>query len=477
MKGKFIVTITPPTPNGDLHLGHMSGPFLAADVLSRRLKQQGYDVLLVSYADDYQSYLPRKSKPLRRQPFEFARLVRDMMLNTMALADIDIDCFLQASDSDDYRQAAAHYVTRVADQVVLRTGKVFYCASCECYGYEGFGRGHCNWCGTSSDASQCEHCARMPDINQMPSMTCMSCQQPMVETSVEQYVWRVGENYPAVAQVHKNKPMRQCLSDYLDTALSDVSEVWPITRPGDAGLQLDQLAQQPLHTWFMGLAGYQACVNSYLREYPERGSFAHWWNDQTQLIHFLGFDCSYSHAIGYVAQQLNDPQGPPPGQFITNRFLKLNGDDFSTSRGHAVWIRDMAAHYPADAIRLYTALFAPETAVKNFVQADFDLWFSSFFTPLALAVDAAGHAVLDAVAGDVEADPLDSTEAFYQRWCEHASISQFSMAGMADALCGISDLLLGRSAIQSPKNWLRWAEMAQGLCPQLAAIIYSVRAQ
>ncbi|WP_287421093.1 hypothetical protein, partial [Reinekea sp.] len=76
-----------------------------------------------------------------------------------------------------------------------------------------------------------------------------------------------------------------------------------------------------------------------------------------------------------------------------------------------------------------------------------------------------------------EADPFDSTEAFYQRWCEHASISQFSMAGMADALCGISDLLLGRSAIQSPKNWLRWAEMAQALCPQLAAIIYSVRAQ
>lgn len=466
MKNKIIVTITPPTPNGDLHLGHLSGPILAADILSRRLRQQGHDVLLVSYTDDYQSYLPRKTQPLRRQPFEFAQIVRDTMLNTMALVDIDIDCFLQSSDSDDYREAAAYYVMKVKHQIELRTRKTFTCPKCYCYGYEGFGRGICNWCGTSSDASQCEHCARMPDIEKMSEMTCMSCQQPMIEKQIEQFVWKIGENYDGIANAHKYLPARSCLTHYLDEALVNKDEVWAITRPGDAGLQLDELAEQPLHTWFMGLSGYKSCVKSFLREHPERGDFTDWWHDQTQLVHFLGFDCSYSHAIGYVAQQLNDPQGPPPGQFITNRFLKLDGDDFSTSRGHAIWIRDMTAKYPSDAIRLYTALHAPETHVKNFVQTDFELWFHSFFEPLAATID-------NWTSTEEEKEAFNLTEDYYNRWSQHATSESFSIVGMADTLCGLSDVLLGQTKNLSSKTWLRWAEMALPICPQLAASVIS----
>ncbi len=54
---RFLVTITPPTPNGDLHIGHIAGPFLSADVFTRVQRQQGHDCVLVSYSDDYQSYM------------------------------------------------------------------------------------------------------------------------------------------------------------------------------------------------------------------------------------------------------------------------------------------------------------------------------------------------------------------------------------------------------------------------------------
>ncbi|MEZ5839496.1 MAG: class I tRNA ligase family protein, partial [Hyphomicrobiales bacterium] len=77
---RYIVTITPPTPNGDLHLGHLSGPFLGADVCRRALAGAGHDVLFVSYADDYQSYVPRKTEALERDAFEYSDLVRRMML-------------------------------------------------------------------------------------------------------------------------------------------------------------------------------------------------------------------------------------------------------------------------------------------------------------------------------------------------------------------------------------------------------------
>jgi len=143
----------------------------------------------------------------------------------------------------------------VSHQVSLRPAKTFHCSACDLYGYEGFGRTHCNWCGTSSDTSQCEHCARVPDVEQITAMTCMSCQGPMSPVSVNLHVWDIGQNYPAVAAALRNQPQRACLTQFLDEVLADTRAQWQITRPGDAGLPVAALDYYPLHTWFLGMAG------------------------------------------------------------------------------------------------------------------------------------------------------------------------------------------------------------------------------
>ncbi|MEI7376002.1 methionine--tRNA ligase [Dickeya chrysanthemi] len=466
---RFIITITPPTPNGDLHLGHLSGPFLAADVMQRRLRQQGHDVIFISYSDDYQSYLPRKTHALLRQPFDYGRLMLKAMKLSLELVNINLDLFMQAAENPAYRKAGEHYAALVADQVEIKSFKTFYCPSCELYGYEGFGRTHCNWCGTSSDASQCEHCARVPDIEKIEAMTCMSCQGPMTPTQVKQHVWHIGQNYPAVRQALQARPKRACLTRYLDEVLSDEQEQWPITRPGDAGLPVAVLDNYPLHTWFLGMAGYRASVETYLADHPVRGGFDAWWNPDTELIHFLGFDCSYSHAVGYSSLLLADTEGPLPGTFITNRFLKLDGEDFSTSRGHAVWIKDLTGQYPADAIRLYCARFAPETQVENFSRDDFHRWCQQVFMPLAQQAACQRDAASTLTNEQQQQLREHSTR---RAWQHAASIEQFSIAGMADALLGFAHFIQSDTAlVASPLAWQMVAEMAVALCPDLSASI------
>lgn len=460
---KIIVTITPPTPNGDLHLGHLSGPFLSADVFARRMKQLGHDAIVVSYTDDYQSYLPRKTTPLLRKPFEYARLVREMMLQSMASAEIYLDYFMPSSRCDNFAQSAEHYYQLVQHQVHVQERKSFYCSSCDVYGYEGFGRTNCNWCGTSSDANQCEHCARMPDIDKIEHMTCMSCHQEMSEVTVPQHVWEIGQNYTDVAKEHKGISKRACLENYLEEALDNVQESWGITRPGDAGLELTCLDSKPLHTWFMGLAGYRSAVKTLLEQDPERGEFTQWWHPDTQLVHFLGYDCSYSHAVGYVSQQLHDKEGPGIGHFITNRFLKLDGDDFSTSRGHAIWIKDITSQYPADAVRLYTALNAPETEVANFSVKDFEHWYQTFFLSLVRSIRA---------DWSVERADFVGYEPVFSQWEKNASLEEFSIAGMAKQLIAFSEALL-ITANPTREHWLKWAEMAAALCPVLSNEVQS----
>ncbi len=469
---KFIVTATPPTPNGDLHLGHLSGPFLAADVMQRRLKQLGHDVLFVTYSDDYQSYLPRKTKALHRQPFAYARLMRQAMQLSLELVNIRFDTFMQAADTPVYQHSGEHYAKLIAGQTELKEHKTFYCATCNLYGYEGFGRTQCNWCGTSSDTSQCEHCARVPDIEKITAMTCMSCQGAMQPVQVKQHIWTIGQNYPAVKAALQQRPMRPCLTGYLDDVLSNESEQWSLTRPGDAGLPVAALDNYPLHTWFLGLSGYRSCVESYLATHPERGEFAEWWAPDTELVHLLGFDCSYSHAVGYSSLLLADQTGPCPGTFITNRFLKLDGEDFSTSRGHAVWIKDLTGQYPSDAIRLFSALTAPEIAVSNFSREQFQHWYHQIFLPL---VTQAEQVIDSGITLTTEQWLRLRSHSACLDWQQAASLEAFSIAGMARAVLDFSEFMQADDVLSvAPEAWQNLAELFLPLCPDLANTILSV---
>jgi methionyl-tRNA synthetase len=482
MQKKFIVTITPPTPNGDLHLGHLSGPFLAADVCTRALRQQGHDVLLLCYSDDYQSYMPRKARQLRQEPLALARFNSKQIQLALEAVNIACDSFLQASTSAAFSDNATRYyrLAERAGQLVRRADKVFYCDACNVYGYEGLGRSRCNWCGASSDASQCEACARAPDVNQIDDMTCMLCQHPMHPVTVSRWSWQMGKNFAALRQHYHAAPMRPALRFFLDDMLRQDDLEWGITRPGDAGLQLDAaigaMAAQPLHTWFMGIAGYRAALQAFLEQHPGRGTLADWWHEDTQLVHFMGFDCSFSHALGYAALQTLDREGPQPGICLTNQFLQLDGQDFSTSRGHAVWIREITGQHPIDAVRLFTALYAPENAPDNFDRARFETWRRNVFDRLFATVhaDLAGPPA----AGMAPAVPASAAvDAACAAWGRAATLAHFSMATMASAALDVFAWLASQDDVAARRQyWPVFARLVSPLCPHMAQEINALLA-
>ncbi|ROM90336.1 methionine--tRNA ligase [Pseudomonas brassicacearum] len=473
MKRKFIVTITPPTPNGDLHLGHLSGPFLAADVCARMLKQQGHDVLLFCYSDDYQSYMLRKARQLRRDRFALAKLNSKQIQLSLEMINIECDRFLQTAESEAFAESANHYyqLVKQAGQLQKKATKVFYCGSCCVYGYEGLGRTHCNWCGASSDASQCEECARAPDIDCIDHMTCMLCQCQMEPRTVERWIWQLGKNFASLREHYRHAPMRPALRTYLDEMLGDENTTWGITRPGDAGLQLDdaveELRGQPIHTWFMGLAGYRATLKEYLERQSECGQFSEWWNKDTQLVHFLGFDCSYSHALGYAALQSIDQDAPKPGVCLTNQFLKLDGEDFSTSRGHAVWIRELVAQHPADSIRLFTAICAPENATENFDRTQFEHWRCEVYDRIVDSYHR-DFSQASACSGSLADGHAARIEATQKRWQAATSLEEFSISNMAITALEVFETLASTDNLSVRRRyWALFADMIGPLCPDM----------
>lgn len=180
--GKLLVTITPPTPNGDLHIGHMAGPFLAADIYTRAQRQRGHDCTLVSYSDDYQSYMLRRGIELDRAPQALALENTDKINDTLKKMGIQVDFWMRPYSNSYFKNAVEEmyeYAVK-AGAIYKKVSQEPYCEHCDKWGYEAFGRGNCDHCGSDSDASQCEECAHTPNASKMSNFRCKLCATPMI---------------------------------------------------------------------------------------------------------------------------------------------------------------------------------------------------------------------------------------------------------------------------------------------------------
>jgi methionyl-tRNA synthetase len=133
---KFVVTITPPTPNGDLHIGHIAGPFLAADVFTRVQRQRGHDCVLVSYSDDYQSYMLRKGLEQGVDPVELAARNSDRIEASLAAINIRPDNWMRPHGNAFFADAVREVFQKARDvgAIEFRDSSEAYCAACDVWG-------------------------------------------------------------------------------------------------------------------------------------------------------------------------------------------------------------------------------------------------------------------------------------------------------------------------------------------------------
>ncbi|RON03894.1 methionine--tRNA ligase [Pseudomonas brassicacearum] len=439
---KFVVTITPPTPNGDLHIGHIAGPFLGADVFTRTQRQRGHECVFVSYSDDYQSYMVRRGLELGVEVAELAARNTDRIVQSLAAINIQPDNWMRPLDNRYFADAVREVFDQAsaAGAIAFRDEQTPYCPPCDVWGYEAFARGQCNFCGVESDASQCENCAQAPDAQKMHDLRCKLCSQPMQWRSAHIGFLKLASFKPLLRETLLGRGWRAPLNTWLHDSLSHLQD-WGVTRPGDAGLDLAADGSCRVHTWFMGLAGYMAAF----REYADRSGQAQlfeqfWQSGDGTLVHFLGFDCVYSHTIVYPALLSTLDGVNIQQQFIPNQFLKLDGLNLSTSRNHAIWVADLARQACADSARLYLASIAPEEVEGDFRLEPFLDWRENVFATFFPALLAAGEpSEGDWWSGMAGAD-ASLMKRLRLQWMEAGDPQQFSMKKMARVLLELIDI-------------------------------------
>lgn len=375
---KYFVTSTPPTPNGDLHLGHLAGPYLRADILRRFLRMQGHDAFHITGQDDHQSYTAYKANTLNQSSQNTANYYGKEIETTLKMADIEISYFTKPKEAHGYLEEVSGLFKQLfeTNKLVIKDAPSLRCKDCHLYLYEVYVKGICPHCQQKTSGNFCENCGRINDCADLLDPVCAVCGKPPERVTMKRAYLPLQDYAEELAAYHASIVMNQRLKNYCEglhgSPLPDV----PVSHFSNWGIPctVPELNNQVISVWFeMGL-GHLASYKTFLKEKNiDLGPEYNPWQDQnTFYIQCFGFDNSFFNCFLFPATYMAlDKNIKLPQSLILNEFYYLEGLKFSTSRNHLIWGKDFFKKYSSDIVRWYLCYTNPEDYQTTFSEQDF----------------------------------------------------------------------------------------------------------
>jgi methionyl-tRNA synthetase len=443
---RTVIIGPPPTPNGDLHVGHVAGPYLAADVYARWLRATGRPVLYASGTDDSQTYVVASAAKLGTTPGELAERSWHAIEATLRAMGVTVDGF--APFDEHYRAMVLDFADRLyrAGRFELRTVRLPWSVRNEQFLVEGLVSGGCPVCLAVSRGGLCETCGHPNNCAELidprstidPDDDVVTRPASILVLPLERYRGQLTAYYES-RQSAWRPHIVQLMRELLARPLPD----FPITYPTPWGIPapFQETPGQVFNAWFEGMPASMYCTEVAQREHGENpsGTDEEWLaGSGIRLVYFLGFDNAYFWGVTHLAALMaHDGRYALPDVIVSNEFYELENEKFSTSKGHVVWARDLVSEVPRDLVRFYLALTAPEYARTNFSRAALDtITASRLVQPWNVLAGALNKAVAElGVQGrelPVSADAARRRATMTERFAACYELESFSLTRAAD---------------------------------------------
>lgn len=376
---RYLVTAALPYANGPLHIGHIAGAYLPADIYVRYLKNKGKDVVFICGSDEHGAAITMKA--IKEKTTPQAIIDEFHGVNKKAFEDFGIDFDIYHRTSDPlHHKTAQDFFTKLIENKAFITEKSeqYYDEECKQFLADRYIMGTCPTCQNErAYGDQCEKCGRTLSPTELinPHST-LSGQKPVLKETQHWYfplneyeTW--FKNW--ILEQHKNdwksNVYGQCKS-WIDAGLQPRA----MTRDLDWGVKVPLAGAEGkvLYVWLDAPIGYISATKAWAVENGK--DWEPYWKDRdTQLVHFIGKDNIVFHCIIFPALLKAHGGFILPDQVPANEFLNLEGDKISTSRNHAVWLHEYLQDFPGkqDELRYVLCSIAPETKDSEFTWADF----------------------------------------------------------------------------------------------------------
>lgn len=402
--GPLVVTATAPTPNGALHVGHLSGPYIAADIAARAERARGRDVLAVGGIDPHQNYVVAKAEAEARTSIEALDEYSARVRGIFDRARVSYDLFIDPQHDAAYRDAVARLVGDLVARgaVQERETALSRCDACDRTLHHAYVTGACPVCGARSGGGTCEPCASYVTAETLVDAACTRCGAPARELRVRVPVLELERYRDGLLETWARASLppriRALIERYLDEGLPEVVLAYPT----DWGIALGG-SQLRVDVWVeMGLGylyAFARRLDPTVGERPAAGACAAALERLGELWHFLGIDNAFYYAVLFPALFLAAGMRQVPlGGIVVNEFYRLDGAKFSTSRGHAIWADVFLAQEDPEWVRLYLSWDRPDR-----YESDFTLpGYRTFREGFAELLDGTSTSPLPAALADQE---------------------------------------------------------------------------
>jgi len=362
---EFLITLPPPTPNGGLHLGHLSGPFLAADVFNKHCRLAGHHCFSTSFSDANQSYVRVTAERQRRDPGELAHYWTRDILETLAIYGADVDDFFYPS-ADSCGFVRKLFCDAYQKGVLKRKAFPFlYSPQRGLLLDEAGVSGFCPRCLASCKCGICEACAFLNNASTLvaPRDTITGF-DGLELRHVEVMTLQPEDFRTGLVGLYRDRgPFRARYMELATEALAGSLPDFPVSVPGQWGIQVEHpdFPGQVINAWAELMAHL---LWSYECAAPKLGQ-------QPKVVNFFGFDNSYFYAVVHASLFMAlGCENWLPQATVNNEFYNLEHSKFSTSNNHVVWARDLAARHSPDAIRFFAAFNNPGFEKSNFSEPE-----------------------------------------------------------------------------------------------------------
>ena len=378
---RITVTSALPYANGGVHIGHLAGVYVPADIYVRYLRSKKRDVLFIGGSDEHGVPITIRARKEGVTPQDVVDRYHNMIKNSFEDFGISFDIYSRTT-SKTHHQFAADFFRKLYDEGKLteETTTQLYDEEAKQFLADRYVTGECPHChNQGAYGDQCEKCGR--DLSPMelinPKST-ISGSTPVLKETKNWYL-PLNEYQEWLKQwiLEEHKEWRpnvygQCKS-WLDMDLQPRA----MTRDLDWGIPVpvEGADGKVLYVWFDAPIGYISNTKELCERDPERwGSWQQWWQDEdTRLIHFIGKDNIVFHCIIFPVMMKAHGGYIMPDNVPANEFLNLEGDKISTSRNWAVWLHEYLRDFPGkqDVLRYALTASAPETKDNDFTWAEF----------------------------------------------------------------------------------------------------------
>jgi methionyl-tRNA synthetase len=381
------ISVAWPYANGDLHVGHLAGAYLPADIFARYHRLKGNRVLMVSGSDSHGTPITVEADKRGQTPRQVFEHYHHRFVETQKAIGISYDLFTH-TDTENHHRIAQDFFTRLHGNGYLyrETQHQLYSESEGRFLPDRYVEGTCPICGyKEARGDQCDNCGHLLDaLELIDPRSKTDGSTPVVRETEHYFLDLPAFSEPLLAYLdshadHWRANVINFARNYVEAGLKGR----PVTRDIEWGIPvpLEGWEHKRLYVWFEAVMGYFTASVEWAANRGDPEAWKPWWYDpEARGYCFIGKDNIPFHTVIWQAELLgvksiyDEEQDRPiqlPYDVPANEFMNVEGAQFSKSRNWAIWLPDILERYDPDAIRFYVASVMPETRDSDFSWPDF----------------------------------------------------------------------------------------------------------